>query len=329
MKYFKRSAAVILSSVMLLTGCSVGGRDIVLDINNSNGHTVLSVNKKKCSLKEAMIYLSNYKNLYGNEYGVDLLGTDDASDVEKYIKDVSIDEITRVYCMVSIAKEKDISLTDEEKSSVSDAAGEYYKSLSDDEKDFMGVGKSDVESAYENYALAQKLYNSLIKDVDTEVSDDDARVIHIQKIFVTGQETADTVNQKIAAGEDFSTIANSLSEDDQTDLYVAKGTLPEKVEQAAFDLNDDQVSDMIQTDDGYYFIKCISKMDQEKTDQNKVTILQKREQDQFNEDYDGFVKDAQFELNNDLLEDIDLSDADKIKTDSFFTVYDKYFENDK
>lgn len=329
MKYFKRTAAVILSSVMILTGCSIGGREIVLDINNSNGHTVLSVNKKKCSLKEAMIYLCNYKNLYGNEYGVDLLGTDDASDVEKYIKDVSIDEITRVYCMVSIAQEKNISLTDEEENSVSDAAKEYYNSLSDDEKDFMGVSKSDVESTYENYALAQKLYNSLIKDVDTEVSDDDARVIHILKIFVTGQETADTVNQKIAAGEDFSTIANSLSEDDQTDLYVAKGTLPEKVEQAAFDLNDGQVSDMIQTDDGYYFIKCISKMDQEKTDQNKVTILQKREQDQFNEDYDGFVNDAQFELNRDLLKEIDLSGADKIRTDSFFAVYDKYFETEK
>ncbi len=325
MKYFKRTAAVVLSSMMLLTGCNIGGREIVLDINNSNGHTVLSVNKKKCNIKEAMIYLCNYKNLYGNEYGVDLLGTDDASDVEKYIKDVSIDEITRVYCMVSIAQEKEISLTDDESKAVEDAAQEYYKSLSDDEKDFMGVGKSDVESAYENYALAQKLYNSLIKDVDTEVSDDDARVIHIQKIFVTGQESADTVKQKIAAGEDFATIATSLSEDSQTDLYVAKGTLPEKVEQAAFDLNDGQISDMIQTDDGYYFIKCISKMDQEKTDQNKVNILQQREQDQFNEDYDGFVNDAQFELNSDLWEEISLSDAENINTDSFFSIYDKHF----
>ena len=30
-------------------------------------------------------------------------------------------------------------------------------------------------------------------------------------------------------------------------------------------------------DDGYYFIKCISKLDREKTEQNKVTILQKRQ----------------------------------------------------
>lgn len=310
---------------MLLTGCSIGGREIVLDINNSNGHTVLSVNEMKCNVKEAMIYLCNYRNLYGNEYGVDLFGTDESSDVEQYIKDVSIDEITRIYCMVSIAQEKEISLTDNELNAVEDAAQEYYESLSDDEIDFMGVGKSDIKSAYENYALAQKLYNSLIKDVDTEVSDDDARVMHILKIFVASKESADAVSQKIAAGEDFSTIASSMSEDTETDLYVAKGTLAEKVEDVAFDLSDGQVSEMIQTDDGYYFIKCISKMDQEKTDQNKVTILQKREQEQFNEDYEGFVNDAQFELNSDLVKKISLKDADKITTDSFFSVYNKYF----
>lgn len=47
---------------------------------------------------------------------------------------------------------------------------------------------------------------------------------------------------------------------------------------------------MISTDDGYYFIKCISKLDREKTEQNKVTILQKRQQEQFNDDYEHFVK---------------------------------------
>ena len=145
MKYFNRAAAIFLASALTLTGCSVGGREIVLDINNSNGHTVLSVNKKKCNVKEAMIYLSNYRNLYGNEYGVDIFDTSDAADVEKYVKDVTIDELTRVYCMVSIAEQKDLSLTDKELKAVSKAADEYYESLSDAELDYMDVSRSDVE----------------------------------------------------------------------------------------------------------------------------------------------------------------------------------------
>lgn len=36
----------------------------------------------KCDKTEALIYLANYKNLYGTMYDVNLLETDDASKVE-------------------------------------------------------------------------------------------------------------------------------------------------------------------------------------------------------------------------------------------------------
>ena len=85
---------------------------------------------------------------------------------------------------------------------------------------------------------------------------------------------------------------------------------------------------MISTDDGYYFIKCISKLDREKTEQNKVTILQKRQQEQFNDDYEHFVKKAGFSLNNDLWNSISIKAEKDVKTSSFFTVYNKYFQTD-
>ena len=279
---------MLLASATLLTGCSIGGKEIVLDINTTNNHTVFSVDNMKCDKTEALIYLANYKNLYGTMYDVNLLETDDASNVEKYIRDVTVDELTRIYCMVSIAKQKKITLTDKEKSSVSKAAKEYYDSLNEAEKKFTKADLSDIESAYEHYAIAQKLYNSLSKGVDTEVSDEDARVIHIQKIFVKSKE----------------------------------------VEAVAFELGHGETSDMITTDDGYYFIKCISKLDREKTEQNKVTILQKRQQEQFNDDYEHFVKKAGFSLNNDLWNSISIKAEKDVKTSSFFTVYNKYFQAD-
>lgn len=125
---------MLLASATLLTGCSIGGKEIVLDINTTNSHTVFSVDNMKCDKTEALIYLANYKNLYGTMYDVNLLETDDASNVEKYIRDVTVDELTRIYCMVSIAKQKKITLTDKEKSSVSKAAKEYHDSLNEAER---------------------------------------------------------------------------------------------------------------------------------------------------------------------------------------------------
>lgn len=160
------------------------------------------------------------------------------------------------------------------------------------------------------------------------MSDEDARVIHIQKIFVKSKESADSVSQKLLSKEDFAAVASGSSEDSQTELYAAKGTLPQEVEAVAFELGDGETSDMISTDDGYYFIKCISKLDREKTEQNKVTILQKRQQEQFNDDYEHFVKKAGFSLNSDLWDSISIKDEKDVKTSSFFTVYNKYFQAD-
>lgn len=55
---------MLLASATLLTGCSIGGKEIVLDINTTNSHTVFSVDNMKCDKTEALIYLANYKNLY-------------------------------------------------------------------------------------------------------------------------------------------------------------------------------------------------------------------------------------------------------------------------
>ena len=48
MKYFKKTMCMLLASATLLTGCSIGGKEIVLDINTTNSHTVFSVDNMKC-----------------------------------------------------------------------------------------------------------------------------------------------------------------------------------------------------------------------------------------------------------------------------------------
>ena len=50
-----------------------------------------------------------------------------------------------------------------------------------------------------------------------------------------------------------------------------------------------------------------------------------REQQQFNSDYDEFMESARFDLNKNLWDDVSIADQTGIQTDSFFAVYDKYF----
>lgn len=319
--------SLVLTASMILAGCKIGDKEIVLETKTSDTNYVFSVGETKCSIEQAKLYFCNYKNLYGSAYGVDLWEADyDNASLEEYVKGITLDELTKVVCMDVVAEQQELELTEKESSNVNKAAKEYYDSLSKAEKDFMGVDEAEVRTIYRNYALAEKLYDNLTEGVNVEVSDDDARVIRIQQINVVDKEIADEVSKRIIAGEDFSAIAGSYANNTSADFTVARGDLPESLEAVAFELNNDEVSSMVQTEGGYYFIKCINKLEDDLTQANKNNILVQREKEQFNQVYEEFVGNAIFYLNEPIWETIALNPEIEIKTDSFFEVYEKHFK---
>lgn len=159
-------AAVVLSISVFLGGCSLGKTDIVFTTGLS-ANEVFKIEHEKVSLAEAKVYLCNYQNLYGNVYGIDLWEQQyQTDDLEQYVKDVTLSEMTRVICMDQLAEQKEITLSKEEKTNLKLAAKEYYESLNEEEKSYMDVSEATIEKLYENYALASKVYTSLTTGVD-------------------------------------------------------------------------------------------------------------------------------------------------------------------
>lgn len=315
--------SVCLASAML-TGCTIGNTEIRLETGQIKNHkTIFRVNDYKCDVKLAKLYLCNYRNLYGNAYGLDL---SQEEDLESYVKDITIQELSRIVCMDLLAREQDMSLDEEEQKLAKAAADEYYDSLSGAELAFMDVSRKDVLSAYEDYALAEKLYASLTQGVDEEVSDDEARVIRVQQIFVRDETSAEAVEEKLAAGEEFAAVASAFNQSGDIEITVAREEYPQEVENIAFNLENGVCSERIETEDGYYFIKCLNKYEEELTEANKEIIREKREKEQFEDSYQQFVDSADFQMNDTLWEEITLSGTSDITTDSFFQIYDKYFQ---
>lgn len=325
----KRIIAGILALALTagsLTGCQIGNTEFVMSTATMNSKTVFSINDKSCSIQEAKLYFCNFKNLYGDVYGVDLWDYDfKGQSLPDYVKDVTISELTRIVCMDLLAEEHEITLSKDEKELVSKAASEYYDSLSEDEIDYMGVRKADIEDFYSHYALAEKLYQTLTEGIDEEVSDDEARVIRVQQIYVANQNTADAVNEKLQAGEDFETVAASYNEKTPVETTVARGVYPKAVEDVAFNLDNGGESSMITAEDGYYFIKCLNKFEQELTQDNKATILIQREKEQFDDVYAEYLENAKNELNEKLWDSIEINESEAITTKTFFSTYDSYF----
>lgn len=319
MKNIKRNILLFSLFCMLLqSGCSIGGHSILF-MDGMGSQDVFRIGDTVCKLTEAKVYLANYQNIYGKSYGMDLWEQGFQTEkLKRYVKDTTLSQMARIICMDFLAKEQAISLTEEEYKSIKEAAGEYYQSLNEAELLYKGASESDIASMYEDYALANKVYQSLTKDVDEEVSDDEARIMEAMQIYVKSREEAELVAEKLAANDDFAAVASNYNQKPVVEITFGRGELPQEVETAAFELDDGEVSPCIETEEGFYFMKCTNKFNEELTDANKSNIVEARENAAFDDVYNAFIKDLDSKLNQKVWEELALVTDGSIVTDSFF-----------
>ena len=70
--------------------------------------------------------------------------------------------------------------------------------------------------------MAEKLYQTLTQGVEEEVSDDEARVIRVQQIYVSDVQTAKKVQKLLNDGDDFASIAGTYNEKGKVETTVAR-----------------------------------------------------------------------------------------------------------
>ena len=156
--------------------------------------------------------------------------------------------------------------------------------------------------------------------MDAEVSDDEARIMEAMQIFVKGRKKSKEVEKKLKEGEDFAAVASNYNMKPEIEITFGRGVLPKEVEEAAFELENEEISDGIKTEDGFYFIKCINKFNEALTDDNKSNIVAAREKAAFDDVYEEFVSGLSSKLNEEVWDDVTLLTDGSIRTDSFFQV---------
>ena len=133
------------------------------------------------------------------------------------------------------------------------------------------------------------------------------------------------MQENLAAGDDFASVASAYNQSREFERTIARGTYPDEMEEIVFNLDDGACSDVIAADDGYYIIRCLNKFEKDLTEENKEKIRVKKKKERFENEYQTFVKNSTFCLNDNLWDDVTLKDVSGIGTDSFFSTYEKYF----
>lgn len=327
-KGIRKKLAVLLAAAVMagsFSGCGLMENTEIVFTTGLSGEQLFKIGKSVCTLPEAMIYVMDYQRQYEGVYGVEMWEHDFGGiTFENYVKDTIVDQLASMKAITLLAGDYEVSLSNDEEEKVSQAAEDYYGALTEEQIEYMDLELKDVESLYRDHALSGKVYEEITKNVNTEVSDDEARIITVQQIRLDSAETAQSVKEQLDEGRDFAAVASSYSLDSQVTYTFGRGEHDAAYEEAAFALENDQVSDVIETEDGYYILKCVNNFDQEATEDNKVTMVEKRRDELFESVYEKLVADTPSQFNSRLWEKVHFADWTGEMPPDFLAIYEEY-----
>ena len=263
---------------------------------------IFRIESISCRMPEIMVYLTNTQNQYESVYGSQIWEASvDGITLEQNIKDTTLARIAQIKTMNLLAQAHGVELSQQEKESVAVAAKTYFDSLNDKERELMGVDEETINNLYAEYALANKVYHFIIRDINPEISDDEARTITVQHVLIktyaldgTGEKIeytsaarqeayalAEEVLKLAEEGTDFEELIERYSEDNKGTYSFGKGDMEKSFEEAAFNLENGEISRIVETKYGYHIIKCMNTFNRAETDANKIKIVEERKKEVF------------------------------------------------
>lgn len=308
---------------------------------------VFRIETMSCMLPEIMVYLTNTQDQYESVFGKEIWKTDlDGVTLEENIKETVLAQLAQIKTMNLLAEKHGVTLDENEIKKVQEAAKEYYLSLNETEREVLQVDEEMINKLYAEFALANKVYEYIIKDINPEISDDEARNITVQYVLIktyirdgTGKKIEYSENAKqdvlrqiediheLAGQEDsdFEELVLQYSEGEKGSISFGKGEMDPAFEVAAFNLETGEISEIVETQQGYNIIKCINTFNREETDANKVKIVEKRREEVFGQEYDAFITSLTRTINEPLWEEVTFVENEEVKTSNFFDIFNQYF----
>lgn len=337
----------LLAVSLFLTGCGDGKlpTQVVLTTDFIENE-VFRLEGYPCMKNEVMVYLANSENQYSKVFGEQIwdVPIEDGT-LEQAYKDTILARIAQIKAMNLLAREYNVTLDENEDGRVIAAAKDYMASLDASEIAYLDINQDVVAKLYREFAVANKLYKTITSEINPEISDDEARTITVRTILIKtytvdsngnkipytaeekkgALERIKSVQTRLEEGETFEVLAADYNEDTNSEYSFGRNVMPEKFEEAAFNLGNGEISDIVETEYGYHLILCVSTFNPEETENTKLKIVEERRQEAFEEVYQQFVVTLTSNLNKDLWDTIYFDKSQGVTTSDFFAVYDEYF----
>ena len=313
----KRLAILMLAGIMAvsaLTGCG--------KINDSQ--VVSTVDGDAITLGLANFYArmtqAQYETYYAGYLGEDMWNNEasEGQTYEEYVKSNIIEQLQEMYLLEDHMEEYNVSLTDEEKAAISEAAKKFDETNDLDNKEKVSGTVENVERFLTLITINHKMEHAIEDTADKEVSDEEAAQKAMQYVCFSfdtedeeGNTTEMTDKEKEVLKKEAKEFAKGAKKADDFEAYATENeytaqsatfdkeessAIPNELAVAADELKEGEVTDVIETSDGYYVAKVTSLFDKDATEAKKETIIMQRKQEKYDEVVDGWKEKAEITL---------------------------------
>ena len=325
-----------------LTGCQ--GKTKLVFTTGLSGNQLFKIGSETCTIPEIMVYLTTFYNQYADIYGEEMWDYDFGGvSLEEHVKEVVLSKMAQIKIMNLMAEERDIRLTKEEEDKVRAAAKQYYDLLEENLIENEKITLDVAEQVYQEYTIANKVYSAITESAAMEISDDEARAVTVQEIYLKNWKLKDnektplSENEKLKvlkkakealerseAGENFETLAAEYTDDKQIVKSYARGDVSAEFEELLFSMDEGDISNVMEYEDGYYIVKCISTMDFEATQKNKLTLMEQRKRKAFSDAYTEIATTTHSQFRDKQWEKLQMNEEIHSTDANFFEIYDEF-----
>ena len=319
MRAGRRAACAAGLALFLLAGC--GPREASMEGERAA--------EAEYTQGQNMVIAATERNRYQNIYTSQLWQVEadpEGNTFEEVLKDQMGRFLVELATVDQMAQEQGVELTSQEEDSLKSLSQEYYAGLTQEDLDYMGVAQDEVYDLYCMYYRADKMVEEMTQGQNLEVSDAEAKVIEIQQIRLdTREEAEEVLTLAQEAGPDFASLGARYSADSQLARSMEWSEEMDALGEAAFALEQDAVSGIVEQDGGYYILKCVNAYDQEATAVRKERLAQEKKSEAFSGIYEPYAAEHVVVLAADTWESVDFSLGEGCTTDNFFSLYQSYF----
>lgn len=338
-------AVTMLACASLITGCAGS-----VNLNTA----VAVVNDENIPFGVAKFYAKNqqvmYESYYGSLFGEDMWNQsldEDKTFGESTLEGI-LEDLKEMYVVDQHADEYEITLSDDEKSKIDEAAASFVADNDKEALDVMGANEDVVKEYLTKYTLKSKIENAIKAGADTEVSDEDAAQRTFSYVLSSTAGTTDesgntvelTEEEKAAKKEEAQAIIDAVAGGKDFDTAVTDAELTvssasygkdddagmdEAVIKTADTLKEGETSQIVETDNGYYVLNLVSAHDEEQTQNRREEIISDRQDTLYEDTYSQWIDASKITVDDKIwkkitfeekLSLVDTSSTDDTTTDT-------------